>query len=72
MTIDPSVAARRQRDQAAARRRRCNPPEVALPLVLGFGFAGALVACNTTQGVGEDVSAAGDALATGAEKNKAY
>ena len=39
-----------------------------LPLVL----AGLLAACNTTSGVGKDVSAVGDAVTGSAEENKGY
>lgn len=41
-------------------------------LLLVFGSAALLSACNTTQGVGEDMSAAGDALAKSADDNKTY
>jgi predicted small secreted protein len=33
---------------------------------------GLLAACNTTEGVGKDVSAVGDAVSESAEENKAY
>ena len=35
-------------------------------------FAGLLAACNTTSGVGRDVSAVGDAVTESAEDNKGY
>ncbi len=46
---------------------------VARALLLAFAFAAAvplLSACNTTAGAGQDVSAAGRAVTTGAEKVK--
>ena len=33
---------------------------------------GSLAACNTTAGIGEDVSAVGDAVTDSAEENKDY
>ncbi len=41
-------------------------------LLFVFGGAALLSACNTTEGIGQDVSAAGDALAKSADDNKAY
>lgn len=35
-------------------------------------FVGLLAACNTTSGVGKDVSAVGDAVSESAEENKGY
>jgi predicted small secreted protein len=35
-------------------------------------LAGLLAACNTTSGVGKDVSAVGDAVTGSAEQNKGY
>lgn len=35
-------------------------------------LAGLLAACNTTEGVGEDLSAVGDAVSESAEENKGY
>jgi predicted small secreted protein len=36
------------------------------------GAATLLAACNTTKGASEDLSAAGQAISTGAEQNKGY
>ena len=55
-------------DRAASR-----PPSrraAALALVALLGAATTLAACNTTEGVGEDISAAGDALSRSADKAK--
>jgi predicted small secreted protein len=41
-----------------------------LNLVVLSGATAALVAGNTTAGVGEDISAAGNAITGGAEQNK--
>ena len=43
---------------------------IGLTLVLLAGALGALTACNTTAGVGKDVSATGDAVTNAAEKVK--
>jgi predicted small secreted protein len=41
-----------------------------------YGFIalliGLLAACNTTEGVGKDLSAVGDAVSDSAEENKGY
>lgn len=42
---------------------------IRLALVLLLAAAPLLAACNTAQGVGEDVSAAGDALSKSARKH---
>jgi predicted small secreted protein len=39
-------------------------------LILLSGAATALSACNTTEGVGKDMSAGGNAISNSAEKNK--
>lgn len=41
-----------------------------LRLLLGATLLGALAACNTIAGVGEDVSAAGRGITRGAEQTK--
>jgi entericidin B len=41
-----------------------------IALILLSGAAGALSACNTMQGAGEDMSAGGHALSNSAERNK--
>jgi predicted small secreted protein len=71
-TIDRRLAVHRSEGAPAARRRTPGRSVRALALVAVLGVAGTVGACNTTRGVGEDVSAAGDALATSAEDNKAY
>ncbi len=43
---------------------------ILLNLVLLSGVIGCLTACNTTAGVGQDVSAAGHAVTNSAEKVK--
>jgi len=43
-----------------------------LSLLLLSGAASLLSACNTTEGAGEDISAAGHAVTRGAEKVKPY
>ena len=43
---------------------------VALPAVLIAGAVLSLTACNTVSGLGQDTSAAGKAVTTGAEKTK--
>lgn len=43
-----------------------------LTLFILTGAASLLSACNTTAGVGKDVSAAGHALNNSAEENKPY
>lgn len=43
---------------------------ILLNLVLLSGAATLLSACNTTAGVGEDVSATGNAITRGAEQSK--
>jgi predicted small secreted protein len=40
--------------------------------VLALFLVGLLAACNTTAGVGTDVSAVGDAVTDSADKNKGY
>ncbi len=40
-------------------------------LIMG-AFAGGLAGCNTTEGFGKDVEAAGDAISDEAEENKGY
>ena len=40
--------------------------------LLALVLAGLLAACNTTSGVGKDVSAVGDAVTGSAEENKGY
>jgi len=44
---------------------------LSMPLLL-IVLASALAACNTLEGAGEDVSAAGDATANAAERSKNY
>lgn len=39
---------------------------------LALLLVGLLAACNTTEGVGKDLSAVGDAVSTSAEENKGY
>lgn len=46
-------------------------PSVTQALVALF-LIGTLVGCNTTAGVGKDVSAVGDAVTGSAEENKGY
>jgi len=41
-------------------------------LMIVAGSAVLLSACNTTEGVGEDMSAAGGALSRSADDNKSY
>jgi entericidin B len=41
-------------------------------LVVMIGFAYALVACNTIEGAGKDVKAAGAGIEKAAEKSKPY
>ncbi len=55
-----------------ARRLMRRPPLAAWALATVLGATGTLAGCNTTQGVGEDLSSAGDALATSAEDNRSY
>lgn len=71
-TFDHDLALHRQGRPIASSRPNPSPARQALALVLVLGAAGTLVGCNTTRGVGEDVSAAGDALATSAEDNTGY
>jgi entericidin B len=40
--------------------------------LLGITFALSLSACNTMEGVGEDMESAGDAIEDSAEDNKNY
>ena len=52
---------------------RDNRRRLAVAMVTAFVLAGAasiLSACNTTAGVGEDISATGHAITGGAEKTK--
>ena len=44
----------------------------AKPILLALLLIGLLAACNTTSGVGKDVSAVGDAVTGSAEENKKY
>jgi len=41
-----------------------------IKLLIGAALAGALAACNTIAGVGEDISAAGRGLSRGADTTK--
>ncbi|WGF89232.1 entericidin A/B family lipoprotein [Marinivivus vitaminiproducens] len=50
-------------------KRRALTPFLALALLLGTL---ALGACNTMEGAGDDLSAAGDAMSDSAEDNKGY
>jgi predicted small secreted protein len=43
-----------------------------LTLMLVAGTASLLAACNTTEGAGEDLTAAGKAITKSADKNKGY
>ena len=43
-----------------------------LPIAAALVACLSLQACNTTAGIGEDVSAAGDAVTQSAEENKDY
>jgi predicted small secreted protein len=43
-----------------------------LSLFVLSGAAAILSACNTTEGAGKDMSAAGNALSNSAERNKPY
>jgi predicted small secreted protein len=43
-----------------------------LTLAVLAGAASLLAACNTTEGAGKDMSAAGEAISKSADKNKAY
>ncbi|EEF80005.1 entericidin A/B family lipoprotein [Methylophaga thiooxydans] len=43
-----------------------------LSLILGLTFALSLTACNTMEGVGQDMEAAGDAIEGEAAENKNY
>lgn len=41
-------------------------------LVMFSAFSTSLIACNTVEGVGKDVEAAGDAIEDSASENKRY
>jgi predicted small secreted protein len=71
-TIGPRLSARRRDDAPVARRRSRSSPARVLVVLWVLGVAGTLAACHTTQGAGEDLSAAGDALAESADTNKRY
>jgi predicted small secreted protein len=71
-TFYHDFALHRQDRPIARSRPHLSPARQALAMVLVLGAAGTLLGCNTTRGVGEDVSAAGDALATSAENNRGY
>ncbi|WP_297809399.1 entericidin A/B family lipoprotein [uncultured Methylophaga sp.] len=43
-----------------------------LTLLLTLAFSLSLTACNTVEGVGKDVEAAGDAIEDSADENKNY
>jgi predicted small secreted protein len=43
---------------------------IVLSLLVLFGAAALLSACNTTAGVGQDISATGNALTRGAEQSR--
>lgn len=43
-----------------------------MTLMLVSGSATLLMACNTTEGIGEDMSATGDAISDSADENKGY
>jgi len=43
-----------------------------LPLLVVVWLAAGAAGCNTMQGIGADISAAGDALEGSAKKNKSY
>jgi entericidin B len=43
-----------------------------LTLILAFAFCFSLTACNTVEGVGKDMEAAGDAIEDSADENKNY
>jgi entericidin B len=45
---------------------------LALALLLAALLAPALTACNTMEGAGQDMEAAGDAISDSAEDNKGY
>lgn len=55
--------------EAQTPARRTLTPFFALALVLGTL---ALGACNTMEGAGDDLSAAGDAMSDSAEENRGY
>jgi len=46
--------------------------EKMLSLILGLTFALSLTACNTMEGVGQDMEAAGDTIEGEAAENKNY
>lgn len=41
-----------------------------IKLLIGAALVGTVAACNTFQGIGEDISAAGRGLSRGAEQTK--
>lgn len=43
-----------------------------ISLILAFGLAVVITGCNTMEGVGEDMEAAGDAIENSAEDGKNY
>jgi predicted small secreted protein len=45
---------------------------ILLTLLAVAGTASLVTACNTTAGAGKDISAAGTAIESSAEKNKGY
>jgi predicted small secreted protein len=49
-----------------------HPRSSATITVLALLLVGLLAACNTTEGVGRDLSAVGDAVSESAEENKGY
>jgi entericidin B len=51
---------------------RKNLAMACLSLFVLAGAASMLSACNTTEGAGKDVSAAGNAVSNSAERNKPY
>ncbi len=43
-----------------------------MTLTLAAGSTTLLMACNTTEGIGKDISATGDAISGSADENKGY
>jgi predicted small secreted protein len=59
-------------DGAKERTMRKRLAITSLTLLVVVGSAALLGACNTTAGVGEDMTAAGKAIEKSADKNKGY
>ena len=70
MIHEPAAAALPVAAMSVRRPRR--GALTALVALALLGSASLLAACNTTSGVGEDLSAAGGAITKSADKNKGY